>query len=305
MLKIITRSSPLALIQSKYIGHLLQQNDPSLQIEYIAIQTIGDQWLEGALNTRGGKGLFVSALEEALLNHQADLAVHSCKDMPAHLPQGLITPVICDRRDPSDAWLSTHFATIEALPPQAIVGTASLRRTCQIRALRPDVRVKLLRGNVGTRLKKLDQYDGIILATAGLERLNLSEHIRTRLPIEQFLPAPGQGALVVECREADQALIERITTLNDSIAAPCVMAEQAFSRALGGGCHAPIASHAIVQHHTLILRGMVGATDGTLLTGTISGDWTQAMHLGALLADQLKAKGADRLLERHDHHPSD
>ena len=221
--------------------------------------------------------------------------------MPMYLPSGLVIPAICDRQDPRDAWISQRFATIEALPPGALVGTASLRRSCQIRSLRSDVRINILRGNIGTRLQKLSAYDGIILAVAGLERLGLTEQIRERLPIDPFLPAPGQGALVIECRADDQASIERVRALNDPQVADCVIAEQAFSRHLGGGCHTPVAAYATMQKHSIILQGMVGTTDGVLLHDTLSDCGNDPQQLGVLLAERLRAQGADRLLAR-DHH---
>lgn len=298
-LKIATRQSPLALWQAEYIKAQLQQLHPGLQVELVTFVTQGDKILDTPLAKIGGKGLFVKELENALLDGRADLAVHSMKDVPMELPPGLSLAVICQREDPADAFVSNTYAQLDQLPQGATLGTSSLRRKCQIQAYRPDLNIIDLRGNVGTRLSKLDagQYDAIILAAAGLKRLGLHARIRESLPTSLSLPAVGQGALGLECREGDQQVLALIQPLSDRVTEICVRAERAFNHRLQGGCQVPIAGFAVLQQDTLHMQGRVGSVDGQeLLKAHIQGNAAEAETLGRQLAEQLLAQGADRLL---------
>lgn len=298
-LRIATRQSPLALWQAEHIKARLQTLHPDLQVELVTFVTQGDKILDTPLAKIGGKGLFVKELENALLDGRADLAVHSMKDVPMDLPAGLILAVICEREDPVDAFVSNHYASLEELPQGAILGTSSLRRKSQIQAYRPDLNIIDLRGNVGTRLGKLDsgQYDGIILAAAGLKRLELEARIRQRIATSISLPAVGQGALGLECRSNDQAVLTLIAPLSDSLTNICVKAERAFNRQLQGGCQVPVAGFAVIEQQQLKMQGRVGSPDGRqLLKAEISGAPEQAEQLGQQLAQQLLEQGADRLL---------
>lgn len=298
-LKIATRQSPLALWQAEYIKAQLQQLHPGLQVELVTFVTQGDKILDTPLAKIGGKGLFVKELENALLDGRADLAVHSMKDVPMELPEGLSLAVICQREDPADAFVSNTYAQLDQLPQGATLGTSSLRRKCQIQAYRPDLNIIDLRGNVGTRLSKLDagQYDAIILAAAGLKRLGLQARIRESLPTSLSLPAVGQGALGLECREGDQQVLALIQPLSDQVTEICVRAERAFNHRLQGGCQVPIAGFAVLEQDTLHMQGRVGSVDGQeLLKAQIQGYAAEAETLGRQLAEQLLAQGADRLL---------
>ncbi|MGH6635869.1 MAG: hydroxymethylbilane synthase, partial [Gammaproteobacteria bacterium] len=252
-LRIVTRKSPLALWQARFVQSRLVALHPDLSIELLPVHTSGDKLLDAPLATVGGKGLFVKELEERLLCGAADLAVHSMKDVTVDLPQGLVIPVVLAREDPRDAFVSQHHDDLQALPRSALVGTSSLRRQCQLRAIRPDLKLQTLRGNVGTRLRKLDegQFDAIILAAAGLKRLGLAARIRAYLDPDLLLPAIGQGAIGIECREGDEDLIQLITPLDDSRSRVCVGAERALNRRLFGGCQVPIAGHAEILHGEL------------------------------------------------------
>ncbi len=299
-LKIATRKSPLALWQAEHIRARLQELHPGLTVELVTFVTQGDKILDTPLAKIGGKGLFVKELEAALLDGRADLAVHSMKDVPMHLPAGLSLPVICEREDPCDAFVSNRFEGFEQLPKGATVGTSSLRRKTQILKARPDLNILDLRGNVGTRLSKLDagEYDAIILASAGLKRLGLSERIKHTLSPELSLPAVGQGALGLECRTDDQAILDLISPLQHEQTSICVRAERAFNSHLEGGCQVPIAAYATLENGQLQLEGRVGSVDGLiLLSSQVSGQPEHAEQLGIELAENLLSQGAGELLK--------
>lgn len=326
-LNIATRQSPLALWQAEHIRDRLLALYPEMTINLLKIVTKGDKILDTPLAKIGGKGLFVKELEQALYNKDADIAVHSLKDVPMQLPEGLTLGVYCKRAAPTDAFVSNTYDSIDALPQGAIVGTSSLRRQCQIKAYRPDLQIKTLRGNVGTRLSKLDagEYDAIILATSGLQRIELDERIRGELDIDACLPAVGQGALAIECREGDDAVLQLLAPLNDNKARIRLIAERALNRHLEGGCQVPIAAYAVLQMadeteddrakntengnnddgNILWLRGRVGQADGSellkaekriTLTGNQNEQETQANQLGIDVADMLLADGAGAIL---------
>src|SRR5574344_2145065 len=299
-LKIATRQSPLALWQAEHIRARLQDLHAGLQVELVTFVTQGDKILDTPLAKIGGKGLFVKELEAALLDGRADLAVHSMKDVPMALPQGLSLAVICEREDPLDAFVSNRYASFDELPQGAKVGTSSLRRKCQILKARPDLEIIDLRGNVGTRLSKLDdgQYDAIILASAGLKRLGLEQRIRHTIQPDLSLPAVGQGALGLECRSQDQAVLDLILPLMDADTNVCVRAERAFNAYLEGGCQVPIAGYATLQDGQLQIEGRVGSVDGqTILKAVQVGAPEQAEQLGEQLAQALLAQGAGELLK--------
>ena len=248
-LNIATRQSPLALWQAEHIRDRLLALYPEMTINLLKIVTKGDKILDTPLAKIGGKGLFVKELEQALYDKQADIAVHSLKDVPMDLPEGLMLGVYCKRASPTDAFVSNTYSSIDELPQGAVVGTASLRRQCQIKAYRPDLQIKTLRGNVGTRLSKLDagEYDAIILATSGLQRIALDDRIRSELDIDICLPAVGQGALAIECRADDADVLKLLAPLNDDKARIRLIAERALNRHLQGGCQVPIAAYAVLQ----------------------------------------------------------
>ena len=300
ILKIATRQSPLALWQAEHIRARLEALHTDLQVELVTFVTQGDKILDTPLAKIGGKGLFVKELEAALLDGRADLAVHSMKDVPMALPEGLILPVICEREDPLDAFVSNTYQNFDDLPHGATVGTSSLRRKCQLLMQRPDLNITDLRGNVGTRLSKLDAglYDAIILASAGLKRLDLAERIRHGLPALISLPAVGQGALGLECRQGDQAVLDYILPLSHAETDVCVRAERAFNAYLEGGCQVPIAGYATLNQGQLHIEGRVGSVDGlTLLKVEMDGPAQQAEQLGEALAQALLQQGAGDLLK--------
>ncbi|MFW2162100.1 hydroxymethylbilane synthase [Acinetobacter beijerinckii] len=299
-LKIATRQSPLALWQAEHIRFRLNELYPDLTVELVKFVTQGDKILDTPLAKIGGKGLFVKELEAALLDGRADLAVHSMKDVPMHLPENLSLAVICEREDPLDAFVSNQYSNFDELPLGAKVGTSSLRRKCQILQLRPDLEIIDLRGNVGTRLSKLDGslYDAIILASAGLKRLGLADRIRHSLDPVISLPAVGQGALGLECRENDHELLALIQPLQHQETSICVRAERAFNAYLEGGCQVPIAGYATLVNGQLKIEGRVGSVDGkTLLKETLEGSADEAEQLGEQLAQRLLAQGAGELLK--------
>ncbi|EIR1600899.1 hydroxymethylbilane synthase [Vibrio cholerae] len=300
-IRIATRQSPLALWQANYVKDALMAAHPGLQVELVTMVTRGDVILDTPLAKVGGKGLFVKELEIAMLEGRADLAVHSMKDVPVDFPDGLGLVTICEREDPRDAFVSNTYAKIEALPSGAIVGTCSLRRQCQLKAARPDLVIKELRGNVGTRLSKLDagEYDAIILAAAGLKRLELESRIRSFIEPEQSLPAVGQGAVGIECRVNDQRVRALLAPLNHADTADRVRCERAMNLTLQGGCQVPIGSYALLEGNTIWLRALVGEPDGSqIVRGEIRGPRTQAEQLGITLAEQLLSQGAKEILER-------
>lgn len=299
LLRIATRKSLLALWQAEYVKAELLRHHPELQVELVPMTSKGDKILDVPLAKVGGKGLFVKELEQALLAGEADIAVHSMKDVPMEFPEGLGLSVICPREDARDAFVSNTFDTLDALPHGAVVGTSSLRRQCQLLAARPDLTIKFLRGNVQTRLQKLDdgEYDAIILAAAGLIRLELSERIRSFIPVELSLPAGGQGAVGIECRVDDAVTQALIAPLHHPLTAEQVLAERAMNRRLQGGCQVPIACFAVHEPDGLWLRGLVGAVDGNqILTDEIRGPVTEAETMGVILAERLLAAGADKIL---------
>ena len=301
-IRIASRESALALWQSEHIKAQLEALHPGLDVEIIGMTTKGDQILDVPLAKIGGKGLFVKELEQSMLEGNTDIAVHSMKDVPMHFPEGLELAAICKRESPFDAFVSNRYNSIDQLPEGAVVGTSSLRRQSQLSALRPDLVVKGLRGNVNTRLAKLDagEYDAIILADSGLRRLGFHERIRQVISAEQSLPAVGQGALGIECRSNDSAIKELLAPLIDEETNYCVRAERAMNTRLEGGCQVPIAGFAELKGDTLSLRGLVAAVDGSkTLTaeGSISLTEKSAEELGVEIAEQLLAQGADQLLQ--------
>ncbi|WIM83184.1 hydroxymethylbilane synthase [Gallibacterium anatis] len=301
VLRIATRQSPLALWQANYIKHKLQVLYPELKVELVTMVTKGDVLLDTPLAKIGGKGLFVKELELALLEGRADIAVHSMKDVPMQFPQGLHLSVICEREDPRDAFVSNRYASLDELPQNAVVGTSSLRRQCQLKALRPDIELKTLRGNVGTRLRKLDEgeYDAIILASAGLIRLGEQQRIRSFIAPEVSLPAVGQGAVGVECRQDDEWVNQLLKPLLHQDTWDRVIAERAMNNRLQGGCQVPIAGYAILDGEQLFLRALVGAIDGSkVLRAEATAVRAQADQLGVQVAEMLLAQGAQDLLSQ-------
>ena len=300
-LRIGTRQSPLALWQAEYVRGRLLALTPGLTIELVKMTTQGDKLLDTSLAKVGGKGLFIKELEQALLDRRVDLAVHSTKDVTATLPDGLHLAAICERADARDAFVSNHYAGLSALPRGARIGTSSLRRQCQLRAHFPAHRIVDLRGNVNTRLAKLDagEFDAIILAAAGLQRLGLEARIRTRLTPEDSLPAVGQGAVCIEARRDDDDINALLARLDHAPSACCVRAERALNAALEGGCQVPIAGYAELDGGNVYLRALVGAPDGSrIVRGEIRGPAAQAEDLGHALAAQLLAQGAKQILDR-------
>ncbi|HNP01351.1 MAG TPA: hydroxymethylbilane synthase [Agitococcus sp.] len=297
-LRIATRKSPLALWQAEYVKASLLKHHPQLIIELVTFTTQGDKILDTPLAKIGGKGLFVKELEQAMLAGDADLAVHSMKDVPMECPEGLAITTICEREDPTDAFVSNRFASLQELPLGAIVGTSSLRRQCQLRALRPDLEIRDLRGNVGTRLGRLDngEYDAIILASAGLKRLGLQQRIAQSLT--QLLPAVGQGAVGIEARSNDTELLALLAPLHHLPTALCVQAERAMNRRLQGGCQVPIAGFATLDNQQLTLNALVGSLDGqsVLRYQAQTTDLSTIEQLGENVADGLLAQGADKIL---------
>ena len=301
ILRIATRKSALALWQAEHVAERLRQAHPGLRVELIGMVTRGDKILDSPLSKVGGKGLFVKELEQGLLAGRADLAVHSMKDVPVDFPDGLGLAAILAREDPRDAFVSSHYPQPDALPAGARVGTSSLRRQCQLAARYPGWDIRSLRGNVNSRLAKLDagEYDAIILAAAGLKRLGLTERIASLLEPEFSLPAIGQGAIGVECRLDDARTRELVAALDDPATRIRVTAERAFNARLQGGCQVPIAGYAVLEDDRLWLRGLVGEPDGSrIVAGEIHGPATAAAALGATLAEELLGRGAEAILRR-------
>lgn len=299
IIRIATRKSPLALWQAEHVKKQLLNANPGIRVELVTMVTRGDVLLDSPLSKVGGKGLFVKELELAILEDRADLAVHSMKDVPVAFPDGLGLMSICAREDPHDAFISCHYRTLDDLPPGAVVGTSSLRRQCQISAYRPDLIIRSLRGNVGTRLAKLDagEYDAIILAAAGLIRLGLQQRITMLLPVTLSLPAGGQGAIGIECRSDDHRLTSLLQSLNDDNTATCVHAERAMNVRLEGGCQVPIASYAVLDGGQLWLRGLVGTPAGDhIIYDELRGAPEHAEQLGIALAERLLERGAAEIL---------
>ena len=301
IIKIATRQSPLALWQAEYVAERLQQAHPGIKTELVKMVTKGDKILDAPLAKIGGKGLFVKELEQGMLEGIADIAVHSMKDVPVEFPEGLHLAVILPREDPCDAFVSNHYASLEDLPANAKIGTSSLRRQCQIAEHHPDKQILSLRGNVNTRLAKLDagDYDAIILAAAGLKRLGFAERITQQLDSSVSLPAIGQGAVGIECRIDDPEINQLLAPLQDEQSTIRLRAERAMNERLNGGCQVPIAGFAELQDGgKLFMRGLVGKPDGSVIyraekTGTIE----QAEEIGRAVADELLASGAGDVLK--------
>ncbi|NCA71099.1 MAG: hydroxymethylbilane synthase [Sphingobacteriia bacterium] len=300
IIRIATRKSPLAMWQAEHVAALLTRLHPGIEVEIVGMTTKGDKILDAPLAKVGGKGLFVKELEQGMLEGTADIAVHSMKDVPVDFPAGLHLAVILDREDPRDAFVSNRYPDLDSLPQGACVGTSSLRRQCQLADRRPDLRIEPLRGNVNTRLAKLDagEYDAIILAAAGLMRLGFESRIRARITPAESLPAIGQGAIGIECREADARINDLIAPLHDRDTADRVMAERAMNARLHGGCQVPIAGHAVLlDGERLRLDGLVGTPDGTrILRAAAEGPRADWAVLGTRVAEDLLAQGADEIL---------
>lgn len=299
ILKIATRKSALALWQAEFVKAELESYHPHLQVELVPLESRGDKILDVPLAKVGGKGLFVKELEHALLEGKADIAVHSMKDVPMDFPPGLGLVTICEREDPRDAWISDKILSLLDAPAGAVIGTSSLRRQSQLLALRPDLEVTFLRGNVNTRLKKLDsgEYDAIILAAAGLKRLQMSERITSFISPETILPAGGQGAVGIECRVDDRATQALLAPLHHQLTAEAVTAERAMNKKLEGGCQVPIGCFALHEGSTLWLRGLVAEPEGTrVIRDEVRGDASRAEALGVSLANKLLQAGAGKIL---------
>ncbi len=300
-LVIASRESALAMWQSRHVAARLETLYPGLTVDILGMTTQGDRILEVTLSKIGGKGLFVKELETALQEGRADIAVHSMKDMPVELPDGFMLAAIGARENPLDAFVSSRYASLDNLPDGACVGTSSLRRESQLRARFPHLRVEPLRGNVQTRLRKLDegQYDAIILAAAGLIRLELGDRIRSIIPATDSLPAVGQGALGIECLSGRTDLVELLAPLNHADTTVCVTAERAMSRQLGGSCQVPLGGHATIEGDQIRLDGLVAEPDGSrIIRGHISGNRHEAALLGQRLGQQLMDEGAHDILKR-------
>jgi hydroxymethylbilane synthase len=299
-ISIATRKSALALWQAEHVKARLEAAHPGLKVSLVPMVSRGDKLLDAPLAKIGGKGLFVKELETALLENQADIAVHSMKDVPMDFPEGLGLYCICEREDPRDAFVSNRYASLDALPDGAVVGTSSLRRQAQLLARRPDLKIQFLRGNVNTRLAKLDagEYDAIILAAAGLIRLGFEDRIRSSLSAEDSLPAGGQGAVGIECRSADAEIHALLAPLHHQETALRVTAERALNKRLNGGCQVPIACYALLEGDQLWLRGLVGQPDGgQLLRAEARAAAGDAEALGVRVAEALLAQGAEAILK--------
>lgn len=303
-LKIATRKSPLALWQAEFVRSQLLAANPELEVELVKMTTQGDKILDTPLAKIGGKGLFVKELEQGMMAGDADIAVHSMKDVPMDLPEGFALPVICERESPYDAFVSNRYSHIDELPQGARVGTSSLRRSSQILNYRRDLEILSLRGNVQTRLGKLDdgEFDAIILASAGLIRLEMESRIRYQIPPEIMLPAVGQGAIGIECRADDEQTRELISSLNHSETSQRVRAERAFNHRLEGGCQVPIGAFALLEENDIWIRGLVASLDGSeIISGERRGPIAQGEALGIELAEELLEQGADQILSSVTH----
>jgi hydroxymethylbilane synthase len=299
-LRIATRQSRLALWQAQHVAAQLRAAHPGLAVELVPMTTQGDRVVDRPLSQVGGKGLFIKELEIAIAEGRADIAVHSMKDVPSDMPPGMTLAAMLSRADPHDAFVSVRYQNFSMLPEGARVGTSSPRRQCQLKYARPDLQLLTLRGNVETRLRKLEeQYDAIVLAAAGLIRLGLEDRITHRFDLEQFVPAVGQGIIGIECREDDARSIELVRALNDELAWQCCEAERAFALRLQGSCQSPIAAHAQVSAGQVQLRGVIGSPDGReIYRGVHSGAAADRQSVGIALADRLLDAGARPLLEK-------
>lgn len=300
-IRIATRKSALALWQAEYVKARLEAAHPGLKVTLVPMVSRGDKLLDSPLSKIGGKGLFVKELETALLENEADIAVHSMKDVPMDFPQGLGLFCICEREDPRDAFVSNTFSSLEQLPPQSVVGTSSLRRQAQLLTRRPDLQIRFLRGNVNTRLAKLDagEYDAIILAAAGLIRLGFEDRITSAISVDDSLPAGGQGAVGIECRSADSDIHALLAPLHHEDTAVRVFAERALNKHLNGGCQVPIACYAVLEGEQVWLRGLVGDPNGgRLLAAQDRAPRRDAEALGVRVAEDLLSQGADDILKQ-------
>ncbi|MGB0834171.1 MAG: hydroxymethylbilane synthase [Psychrobium sp.] len=301
IVRIATRQSPLALWQAEFVKAQLEHFHPNIKVELVTMVTKGDKILDTPLAKVGGKGLFVKELETAMLEGRADIAVHSMKDVPVEFPEGLGLEVICEREDPRDAFVSNKYKNLDELPQGSVVGTSSLRRQCQIRAARPDLVIRDLRGNVGTRLGKLDagEYDAIILAAAGLIRLEMPERIASFIEPEQCLPAVGQGAVGIECRLDDDRIKELLAPLEHTETRQRVLAERALNKRLEGGCQVPIGSYCVIDGDNFWLRALVGNPDGSvMLTEEARGTLADAEQTAINMADKLLDRGGREILQQ-------
>ncbi len=299
-----TRGSKLALAQSEMVAGMLRAAHPGLEVNLLIIQTKGDLVLDRAISKIGDKGLFVKEIEQALASGEADLAVHSCKDLESNTPDGLVLAAFPRRADPRDALISRHGVVLRDLPAGARIGTSSLRRACQIRHLRPDAQIVTLRGNVDTRLRKAqtEDYDAIVLAAAGLERINLAGHVTEVFDPDVFIPMVAQGALAIECRADDSEVRSLLTALNDAMTELAVRVERAFLARLQGGCQVPVAAHASVEGENIRLRGLVGMPDGSqVVRGELVSMLKDADILGNNLAEELLIEGGAAILEHLSH----
>ena len=300
IIRIATRQSPLALWQAEHVAALLVEAFPNVTTELVKMVTRGDKILDAPLAKVGGKGLFVKELEQGMLEGTADIAVHSMKDVPIEFPNGLHLAAILEREDPSDAFVSNNYASLSELPSNARIGTSSLRRECQLKERFPEAEVIPLRGNVNTRLAKLDagDYDAIILASAGLKRLGMADRITESLGTRISLPAVGQGAIGIECRVDDDEINQMLATLHDAQTGLCVAAERAMNTRLNGGCQVPIAGFAQIQGQKVFMRGLVGNPDGSVLyRAERTGELEHSEEMGRIIAEDLLAKGADKILQ--------
>lgn len=299
IIRIATRTSPLAMWQAEHVARLLKEAHPGLEVEMVGMVTRGDIILDSPLSKIGGKGLFVKELEVGMLEGKADIAVHSMKDVPMEFPEGLHLPVIMEREDPRDAFVSNQYKNLEELPEGAIVGTSSLRRQAQVRAKFPHLKIKDLRGNVNTRLRKLDdgEYDAIILAAAGLIRLEFQDRITSFLSTEQSLPAMGQGAIGIECRENDERVESLLAVLSDEQTTYRIRAERAMNQRLNGGCQIPVAGFSELEGETLNMRGLIAYPDGSqTFYCEMSGSTDNPEALGIAMAEDLLAQGGDKVM---------
>ena len=304
IIRIATRKSPLALWQAQFVKQQLLQIHPELQVELISMLTTADKFLSTPLAKIGGKGLFVKELESALLEQRADIAVHSIKDIPVEFPQGLTLAVICKREDPRDVLISNNYKSLADLPQNATIGTSSLRRQCQLLAMRPDLQITPLRGNVNSRLQKLDggNFSAIVLAAAGMKRLGEQQRIREFFAPEKFIPAIGQGAIGIECREDDIATRNLIDSLDHQPTRNCVTAERAMNQHFGGNCQIPIAAHAVLLKDQVRLVGLIGKTDGSkVLRSEKTSSVDAATNLGKAVAADLLKQGAAKILQELKH----
>lgn len=298
---IATRESPLALWQAEHVQALLRDRYPEKDVKLLGMTTKGDQILDKTLSKIGGKGLFVKELEVAMQQGAAHLAVHSLKDVPMELPEGFVLAAVSSREDPRDAFVSPRYETLESMPAGSVVGTASLRRELMLRSKFPHLVVKPVRGNVGTRLRKLDsgEYDALIMASAGLKRLGLEERIREIISDEISLPSPGQGALGLECLADDEKTREAVAFINAEQTRACCLAERAVSRALGGSCQVPLAAYATIADSTMRLRALIGDhTTGELVATEQTGPWTEYERLASEAVEALLKQGARRYIEK-------